>query len=241
MRGAWYCGPACFIRAATTALSLLMRPEMGTEKHIERMPLGLMLMSKGILTKVQLRESTDELRQSGGEMGELLVRRGSVSEKQVAAIRALQWGCPVFAMPTYLAPTEVQIPSILIQRHSAVPVYLCPAKNLLLVGFTDAIDYGLLYAIEQMTGYKTQPCFVTPRDFQSQIEREGDIRGGHDNTTLGEVMFEEFQSAEEIADVLCKYGIDLEAEEVILERCGEHLWVRLVYGFKKCDLLFRAT
>ena len=66
-----------------------------------RTPLGLNLISHGLLTIEQLKKATDEQKEAGGEIGELLVRQGSVSEKQVTAIRAAEWGCPVFTVPKH--------------------------------------------------------------------------------------------------------------------------------------------
>jgi hypothetical protein len=204
------------------------------------MPLGLVLISQGLLTSAQLREVTDEQRQFGGEIGELLVRRGSVSERQVTAVRATQWGCPVFAMPKHLARAMIHIPSTFMKLYSAVPLLHVAATKFILVGFVHGIDYGLLYAVEQMTGCKTQPCFVTPSDFQVQMMRQvqSDATGG--DATPDEIKFEAKQSVAEMAATLCTYGADLEADQVILEKCKEYLWARLSCGAREVDLLFRA-
>ena len=80
------------------------------------MPLGLNLISHGLLTIEQLKKATDEQKEAGGEIGELLVRQGFVSEKQVTAIRAAEWGCPVFAVPKHATRIGINIPATLM-RH----------------------------------------------------------------------------------------------------------------------------
>ena len=240
MRDAWYCSSGCFTAAAVLELSGLLRAGVEHGAHVSRMPLGLILMSQGLLTSAQLREVTDEQKHFGGEIGELLVQRGAVNERQVTAVRATQWGCPVFAMPKHLARTMIHIPSTLMNLYSAVPLLHVAATKLLLVGFVHGIDYGLLYAIEQLTGCKTQPCFVTPSDFQVQMQRqvEGEAKGG--DTTPDETKFEARHTAAEMAGILCSYGVDLEADEVILGKCKGYLWARLICGARAVDLLFRA-
>jgi hypothetical protein len=85
----------------------------GTEpaSRLPRMPLGLNLVSSGLLTVEQLREAASEQKEAGGEIGELLVRNGAVSEKQVTAIRAADWGCPVFTVPKHSVRIGIDIPS----------------------------------------------------------------------------------------------------------------------------------
>jgi hypothetical protein len=108
------------------------------------------------------------------------------------------------------------------------------------VGFVHNVEYGLLYAIEQMTGCNTQPCFVTPSDFEIQMqlrEQEQELCG---DTTPKELTFESDQTPTEMAQILYSHGVDIEADEVILSRCREYLWARLKYGAKAVDLFFRA-
>jgi hypothetical protein len=85
MHGRWYCSSPCFTSAAEIEFSGLLTAEQEQASHVSRMPLGLMLISRGLLTSQKLREAIDGQKESGGEIGELLVRHGFVSEKQVTA------------------------------------------------------------------------------------------------------------------------------------------------------------
>jgi hypothetical protein len=240
MHDAWYCSSLCFTSAAEMELSELLKSGVEQGTHVSRMPLGLILMSQGLLTSAQFKEVTGEQKEVGGEIGELLVRRGSVSERQVAAVRATQWGCPVFAMPKRQLQPGIQVPSTLLKLCSAVPLHYVAATKLLLVGFVHGIEYGLLYAIEQMTGCKTQPCFVTPSDFQVQMHRNLEVQETCVEPFPKEVIFESVQTAAEMASILCRHGVDVEADEVILGKCKEYLWARLLCGAREFDLLFKA-
>jgi len=240
MRDAWYCSSACFTSAAGVEVSELLKSRWGNGSHVARMPLGLILMSRGLLTRTQLRDVTSEQKEVGGEIGDLLVRSGSVSEGQIAAVRASQWGCPLFAMPKHLARTHIRVPSTFIQLCSAVPVHLVNTAKVLLVGFVHGIDYGLLYAIEQITGCKTQPCFVTESDFQLQMRRLAEFDKSCDESIPYEVNYDSVHTVEEIASSLCSFGVDLEADEVALARCKEHIWARLSSNDRKVDVIFKT-
>jgi hypothetical protein len=240
MRGRWYCSSSCFTSAAELRLTELMMPEPEQASHVSRMPLGLIFVSRGLLTSAQLREAVDEQKESGEEIGEILMRRGLVSETQVTAVRAGQWGCPVFAVPLHAMQAEVQIPEALIDFHSAIPLHYVTATKRLLVGFVKGVEYGLLYAIEQMTGCKTQPCFITPGDFQSQIALRQLALEPSGNAKPREITFESVQTPGEMARILCSYVVEFEADEAIICRYREHFWTRLKCGLRDVDLLFQA-
>ena len=240
MQGCWYCSSACFKEAAEKKLSDLLSTGQEQVNHVTRMPLGLILISRSLVTAEQLREATDEQKETGGEIGEILVRHGFVSEKQVTGVRAVQWSCPVFSAPKHPIQTEIQIPSVLIQLYSAVPLHYVPRTKHLFVGFVHGVEYGLLYAIEQMTGCNTQPCFVTSSDFEIQMQLREQMQEQCDDTTPKELTFESVQTPVEMAQILCSHGVDIEADEAIISRCREYIWARLKYGAKAVDLFFRA-
>jgi Type II secretion system (T2SS), protein E, N-terminal domain len=240
MHGSWYCSSQCFRWAAEQEVSRLLKPGMEQAAHVPRMPLGLNLISHGLLTIEQLKKATDEQKEAGGEIGELLVRQGSVSEKQVTAVRAAEWGCPVFAVPKQAIRIGINLPSTLMRIYSMIPVHYVVRTNLLLVGFVHNVEYGLLYAIEQITGCETKPCFVTPSDFQTQmLQQQKEVeRPGF--TPVRELKFESIQTAGEIARTLCTSGLEIEADEAFIGKCKEYLWVRLTSELQAIDLLFRA-
>jgi hypothetical protein len=55
-----------------------------------------------------------------------------------------------------------------------------------------------------------------------------------------EVKFENVQTPTEMADVLCDYAADLEADEVVIGRFTEYLWARFKCDAKEVDILFKA-
>lgn len=236
MRDCWYCSARCFTLAAEADISRLLTSGTEPPGYVERMPLGLSLISHGWLTIEQLRKATDEQKEAGGEIGEILVQHGFVTEKQVTSIRAAQWGCPIFAVPKHAVRIEIDIPRTLMRLHSMIPLYYVAATNLLLVGFVHGIEYEVLYAIEQMTGCKTKPCFVTPSDFQIQMQQREQLK----DSPAREVRFESVQTPGEMARILCSSSLEIEADEAFIAKCKEHLWARVKSDSNAVDLLFRA-
>ena len=240
MHDSWYCSSRCFRLAAEQEVVRLLKPANGHAAHIARMPLGLDLISHGLVTKEQLKKATDAQKETGGEIGELLVRQGAVSEKQVTAIRATEWGCPVFTPPKHAARIGIHIPATLMRLHSMVPVHYVVRTNQLLVGFIHGVEYELLYAVEQMTGCETKPCFITPTELRIQMHQLEEAEGQATDNPPRENKFESPQTPEEIARILCISGVEIEAEEALIARCREYLWGRLRSGAKAVDLLFKA-
>lgn len=236
----WYCSSRCFSEAAESEFASLMVSRPQRSRRLARMPLGLLMVRYGLLNSTQFKEARDKHREAGEEIGEFLVRYGSVSEKQVTAVRALQWGCPVFAVPECGMPTEIHIPATLVRLYSIIPLHYVASTNLLLVGFVHGVEYGLLYAIERITGCKTEACFVTPSDYQIQVQHLEQVNAQCEDETPTEIKFETVQSSSEMARILCSYSIQLEADEAMIGRCREYLWARLKCGDKKVDLLFKA-
>jgi len=241
MHDNWYCSSRCFGAAAEEELAILATSRPQRTNQFSRMPLGLLMMRYGLLSSTQFKEMRDEQKEAGTEIGELLVRQGSVSEKQVTAVRAVQWSCPVFTVPTWGVPTEIHIPSTFVRLYSMIPLHYVATTNMLLVGFVHGVEYGLLYAIEKITGCKTQPCFVTPSDFQNQVKYIEQVNAQSEVETPTEIKFETVQSSSEMARVLCSYGVQLEADEAVIGRCKEYLWARLKCGPRDIDLLFKAA
>jgi hypothetical protein len=241
MHGSWYCGARCFTAAAEKEMSQLLTSGVDHATHPERMPLGLFLVSRGFLTSEQLREATNQQRETAGDIGDLLVGHGAVTEKQVTVSRAEQWGCPVFALPKQGVSSAIHIPPTLVQLYFVVPLHYVVATNLLLVGFVHGVDYALLYAIERIAGCKTQACFITRSDFELQVETQRKLRAQNKNGEgrPKEVKFDQVQPPAEMAGILRKFSLETEADEAVLGKSRDYLWARVKCDPKAVDLLFR--
>jgi hypothetical protein len=240
LHGAWYCSARCFTAAVEREIVRLQSSGAKPANHVSRMPLGLNLVSHGLVTVEQLREAGNQQKGTGAEIGELLVRNGAVSEKQVTAIRAADWNCPVFAVAAHPTHIGIDIPSTLVHLYSMIPVHYVAATNLLLIAFVHSVEYELLYTIEQMTGCTTKPCFVTPSDFQLQIRHRERSHDQPQNLPAKQLTFDDAKTTAEMARILCTSALEIEADEAILGRCKDCLWTRLKGGSEAADFLFKV-
>jgi hypothetical protein len=139
-------------------------------------------------------------------------------------------------VPAHAVRVAVNIPQALLRIYSMIPVHYVAATNLLLVGFVHRVEYGLLYAIEQMTGCQTRPCFVTPSDFRAQMQQREQLQ----EPLLKEMIFERIQTPAEMARILCSASLQIEADEASFGKCMEYLWARLKSDSEAVDLLFKT-
>lgn len=197
-----------------------------------RMPLGLLMLSRGNLTEQQLRQALHaQLTAGSGKIGEWLRQLGFAEECDVASALAQQWSCPVMKTLPARIP-DCPIPRHLLRTLRIAPVHVSKSARLLHMAFAGNIHYKALFSIEQMLDTRTEACLTTEKEIAAALERLGD--GPHE----GEKLFENCQETEERVRIVSNYTGALGAGEVRSFACGEYLWVRISAGTKYSDLLF---
>jgi hypothetical protein len=248
LQGARYCRTECLELALIEVLRRAQPVPQRIPVAAHRIPLGLLLLSRQQLTAAQLRTALEaqknagrDAKQSGSKnrkkIGAYLQELGFATEQQVTAALARQWSCPVLrAAPTAIAEGRFPpIPVLLLESFQMMPVEVVEATGTLLMAFSEGIDYTVLYAIEQMLGYHTEPCLVCPSTLQKSLQALARRRGA------GDVVFDRMQDAGECAHVIGSYSANVKAKEVRVARCGEHLWIRLERpGGEAVNLVLRA-
>jgi hypothetical protein len=238
MLGARYCRTECLELALLEVLN--SPPQRGTVA-VRRIPLGLLLLSRQQVTAAQLRaalaaqmgagcgagdnqsESKNKSKSKNPKkIGAWLQELGFATEPQVTAALARQWSCPVLRAPALeiAASRFPAIPRLLLESFQMMPVELIEATGTLLVAFSEGIDYTVLYAIEQMLGYRTEACLVCPSTLRKSLQ-------GLARREAGDVVFDRTKDAGECARIIGNYSAKVKAEEVRVAWCGEHLWIRL--------------
>ncbi len=124
LQGSWYCSPPCFEAAARryfqrSAVSLRMNPRL---QH--RVPLGLLMLSRGQLDNRQLRAGLLKQQSDGVKLGTCLEKLGFVTEQQITAALGLQWACPVVP-PVVAAELDCarMVPLALMQEFRMLPIH----------------------------------------------------------------------------------------------------------------------
>jgi hypothetical protein len=184
----------------------------------------LLLLSRQQLSAAQLRTALDLQRARGqGRIGDWLLHLGFASEGQITAALARQWACPVLktSPAAFGAGRFVAIPALLLESFQMIPVEFAEATRTLLIAFSESIDHTVLYAVEQMLGYRTEACFVCPSILRKGLQELAQRHSAKD------VVFDRMEDATECARIIGSYTAKVGAEEVRLAQCGAHIWIRL--------------
>jgi hypothetical protein len=235
LQGCCYCLPQCFENAARQCFSVACASSVAASPVAHRIPLGLLMLSRGQVTSGQLRAALDAQQASGRHrIGEWLEILGFATEQQVTTALGLQWACPVLA---WRAPRDAgcarMLPYRLLERYRMLPVQYVAATRMFYVAFCDGIDYTALYAVEQMLDCRTEACLISRSSMDRELQRLG-----HE-ARAGDWLFESWRDPAAMAEVTCSYALKLGAEQVRIVGCGEYIWVRLEAGPQVSTLLFR--
>ena len=229
----WFCGPDCFQNGAYKKISELLSSRNRQENVPGlRMPLGLVLVSREILTHEQLKVALEKQRRDGVNLGNAIQELGFASEQQVTAAVAAQWASPVFTLGDRPVPEEVRIPRRLLELYEMLPVHYSPIGKKLMVGFVSRVQHHILYTIEHITSCNASACFITGSEYRRGIQL------CNLTATENEIVFDRPSMALEIAGLVRNYVSQIGAERARFGMCRDYLWVRVV-GRQEIDLLFR--
>lgn len=235
MRGRWFCTDQRLVHEIENVVERILSKQYCITRARHRMPLGLLMLSRGFLDKDQLQTALLKQRhEPSDKIGQCLQRLGYATEKQVVAALALQWGTPVLAFPEAIAPQNA-VPSELLDTLRIMPVRLSPTQGTLYVAFSDPVDHGVLRAIEQMTGWSTSPCIVSDRVMDRLLSKMHSCESDSTHT------FENVIEPSEIARIMVSYVGRLGASEIKVAECGAYIWARLKDGSRDSDILFRCV
>ena len=227
----WYCSYRCLRATAQRHMARLLAIEASPRQQLAHTPLGLALVRHGLLSDSQYITVSQKQRQSGEDVGDLIARLGLLTEKQITHARATQWNCPVFTGSASIERSAFRIPTLLMERYAMAPLHYSATGDKLFVGFVYEVEYEALYAVEQIMGCSTQPCFITPDEFKRIISKSTVSLWEERNDTIS-------RDSSTMTDALCAYGASIDAEQIAFARCGSIVWSRLRAGTKAADLLF---
>lgn len=235
MGGRWFCTDQCLEQEIEHVVERILFKPHSMTRASHRMPLGLLLLSRGFLNKDQLQTALlTQQREPSDKLGQCLQRLGYVTERQVVAALALQWASPVLAFPEETAP-QAAVPWELLDALRIMPVRFSPTQGILYVAFSDPVDHGVLRAIEQMTGWSTSPCIVSDRVMDRLLAKMHSCERDSTHT------FENVSEPAEIARITVSYAGRIGSSEIKVSECGAHIWARLKDGPKAADILFRIS
>ena len=236
LQGRWYCSVDCFQHGVVPLIGELLRPVAERPTNHHRVPLGLLLLGRGIITEEQLKQALQAQREGGGEkVGQWLLRSGAATHHDLAVALATQWGCPVFPLERDHSYREcsAMLPLALLESLQMLPVHYLSSSKLLYLAFSQNLDRTSLYAVERLLGDHTVACVVPETEMQVAL---GELKG---LSRPSEFVFETLRDAMEMAGTIREYSLKIGAEELRMARPSGFLWARLIASGRPWDLLFR--
>lgn len=205
-----------------------------TPRH--RLPIGLLLLSKGLITNQNLKEALSAQRESSsGRIGEWLCQKGIVTEGQLTSALGIQWGLPVFqpAVKPDWAACAAMAPLSLMEVSHMAPIHYKPEARALYVAFSEGLDYGTLRALEQILECTAQPCVI------SESEMVQALNAIRQAPRPGETVAECPSNAKAIARMTREWVEANGPEDVRAALASKFIWVRIESRANPAHLLFR--
>jgi hypothetical protein len=234
---AFCCAECAEAALAEEAGRQLQQAEQERERQRpHRLPLGLLLVTRGVISGAQLQEALRLQRERiGRRLGTLLREMGLLSESALAAALGVQWGCPVFPLQDHRGYLECAglLPFTLLQSTHALPVHHSASGRVLHLAFTERVDYTLLYAVEHMTGYRTVPCVAADSAVVQALEKLRQVSAPQ------ETVFDSVRQPLEMARMAVDYARKLGAAQVRLRGAAGHAWFRFENRRARHHLLFQ--
>lgn len=233
---AWYCSAECFEQSAAEVFSRFNLKVDRSRSVRYRVPLGLLLLSKGIITGEHLKEALKAQRDSqSGRLGEWLRQQGIVTEEQVTNALGVQWGIPVFhlAQSSGFAECARMIPLPIMEESRMALIHYMPTSRALYVAFSDGIDFAALRALEQMLECNTQPCVIGESEMKEALDAIRQM------PRMEETVVDCPRDSSKMAATTREWAESNDADQVRAVLSSEHLWIRLENESRMGHLLFR--
>jgi hypothetical protein len=169
----WTCSPQCTEVCVQYALQ---REYDGRaprrEEHHHRIPLGLLMLEQGWISREQLRRALESQRAAGsGRLGDWLITGHATDEATVTRALGIQWSCPVLALkPGASSGLASLMPRLFVEAFGVLPLRVAAGK-LLYLGFEQHLDQALAFAAERMTRLRVESGILPSSAFRSEHAR----------------------------------------------------------------------
>lgn len=215
--GKWACSARCMEQIVTESVRYQIESWQPTaQERALRMPLGLILLSRGWITRQELQEALAAQRNARhGRIGEWLRRLHGIGEETIIKALGIQWNCAVLPSGTpalEFAPSCV--PAFLRRRYRLALVRQGPDASLYLAG-RDRAEHAAARVLEYMLGERVQAAFLEdsawgPETMDTVDAAELHLPGRDGVVACIAEQLEQFQPA-----------------DARLARIHDHLWLRI--------------
>lgn len=143
------------------------RREIVSKKQL----LGQILLKRGLISKDQLKETLEIQKKDGGVLGEILVKLGYLTERDVVVALIVQCGFPYIAVNKYNIDSKVLS---LISEETAKKCHAIPLDkvgDVLSVVMANPLDISTIEEIEKITNCKVATFIATKTEIEEAISR----------------------------------------------------------------------
>src|SRR5574342_792402 len=133
--------------------------------------LGELLVRENLISLQQLQKAQAEQRKTGGRIGSLLVKQGSIAEAELTNFLSKQYGVPAIGLKDFEIDEEVirLIPRATAEKHQVVPVNRAGSSLIIAMG-----DTSHIFAIDDikfLTGYNVEVVVASEQAIREAIEK----------------------------------------------------------------------
>lgn len=220
--GKWMCSDACWTAVLRQRIDRELAASFepgGIITHAHRVPLGLVLLSMGVITEAQLQSALEQQRQAKqGRIGDWLRKETDLGEKEITRALGMQWNCPIFDLAAY-RPQAGEVPRELVEIYRFLPL---PARNrgLLYLAFDRALNPVASFAVQHMTGLRVEAGLAGEDAFAEAWSRSLAMQ-----TPAAAVV--KPRTREELLDAATSVLQDPAVTDASLTRVHQHIWLRV--------------
>jgi type IV pilus assembly protein PilB len=129
--------------------------------------LGEILVSEELVSEEQVQEALKKQKETGGLLGECLVKLGYITEMDIARVIASQFGLPYLDSTKYFIEKEILtiLPVSVLREHHFVP--LDKIGNILVIAVSGLLNEKVFAELEKTTGCQINLLVGTT----SQVEK----------------------------------------------------------------------
>ncbi len=174
--------------------------------------LGELLTKASLITQDQLKDALRHQKESGGKLGETLIKLGFVSEEEITECLSQQFGVPSINLAHFEIDSSVikLIPADVARKYNILPVNKTGAT--ITIAMADPTNVFAMDDIKFMTGYNVEPVVASELGIKASIDN---YYGTTSSLELKKVMEDLQQSESADLEVL------EEEEELDMEALAE--------------------
>lgn len=238
----WYCSDDCLEPTLRTQIEKKLAPIFSNEPNLLQRPLiGLILLESALISREQLQVAlTHHKEDKTTRLGQWLQRLGFVQEKDITAALAKQSGFPRLSLDRVVINEAIlrMVPARIARLQRIFPVEYDPEKNCLsvVVAFPDR---SVVITLEKMLRLKIAPYVGDDSLLEEVIEQYYPRESLQGNVEEGRFAVEE--GTVSIARELINRAKKLGSKDLWIERCGQHLWIRMALETEAYNLFLSVT